>query len=286
MRVRARYGYVAPSATAESVETKPVLDKAMSAGVNVSGLSLRAHVAPLAASPKGMSSAVTIEVTYPVPPDGSRRITDDIRISVVALDTDGKVKATVEQNRHFSGMAPEGLAAVTFLVDDVVELPSQPLTIRIGVASQALGKAGTVQVPVDVPKASDSRLQMSSLVLTLDDPPKIGVMGADLIADLVPFQPMLGRSFTNADAIRVFARLFWESREAEATATVTIIGPRAPKTQTVKLTGNTTNGNHREATLDTTVALNELAPGSYVLRVEAKLGNGQFAMKEIPFAVR
>jgi VWFA-related protein len=286
LRVRARYGYVAPAATAESAETKPVLDKAMSAGVNVSGLSLRAHVAPLAASPKGMTSAVTIEVTYPVPSDGSRRISDDLRISVLALDTDGKVKARVEQNRHFSGLAPEGLAAVTFLIDDAVELPAQPLTIRIGVASQALGKAGTVQLPVDVPKPSDGRLQMTGLVLTLDDPPKIGVMGGDLIADLVPFQPMLGRSFTSADAIRVFARVFWESRDTNVTATVTILGPRAPAGQSLTLSGGTVSGNRREATLDATVPLTALAPGAYVLRVETKLANGQSATREVPFQVR
>ena len=49
LRVRSRYGYVAAApAAATSDSTKPALDTAMSAGVNVSGLSLQAIVSPLA----------------------------------------------------------------------------------------------------------------------------------------------------------------------------------------------------------------------------------------------
>jgi VWFA-related protein len=285
LRVRARQGYVAAAPGPVSVETKPALDQAMSAGVNVSGLSLRAIVAPVAASPKGMTSAVTIEVTYPVP-EASRRISDDLRISVLALDVEGKVKATVEQNRGFTGTAPDGQAVVTFLIDDVIELPSEPLTIRVGVASRALGRTGTVQLPLDVPKPSDGRLQIGALVLTTDDPPPVGVMGGELIADVVPFQPRLTRVFAVTDTIRVFARLFWDSRDPTVAVTLTLAGRRSSPPQTLTLTGAVVSGNRRQAELDTSMALTELAPGDYVLRVAAKLANGQVATREIPIGVK
>jgi VWFA-related protein len=285
LRVRPRAGYVAPKPAPETSDTKPAMDAAISAGVNVSGLSLQAIVSPLAPVAAGMRSAVTIEVTYPVP-ESSRRISDDLRIRVIALDPDGKVKTSVEQNRAFTGMAPDGQAVVKFVIDDAVDLPSQGLTLRIGVASRALGKTGTVQLPIEVPRA-DGRLAISGLALTSDDQPPIGVMSKELIADLVPFQPVLTRSFAISDTIRVFGRLFWEGRDESAAVTVALAGARRElQAPPLTLAGVVTAGNRRQAELDTTLRLAELAPGDYVLRISAKLGNGQTAMREVPLTLR
>ena len=65
---------------------------------------------------------------------------------------------------------------MTFLIDDAMDLPSQALTLRIGVASRALGRTGTVQLPVEVPKAGGPPA-ISGLAVTSDDQPPIGVMG-------------------------------------------------------------------------------------------------------------
>jgi VWFA-related protein len=286
LRVRSRYGYTAAAAPAEtaSESTKPALDAAMTAGVNVSGLSLQAIVSPLAPAANGMRSAVTIEVTYPVP-EGTRRISDDLRIRIMALDEEGKVKASVEQNRAFTGMAPDRQSVVTFLIDDAMDLPSQALTLRVGVASRALARTGTVQLPVDVPKP-EGRLAISGLALTSEDQPPIGVMSKELIADLVPFQPVLTRSFAISDTIRVFGRLFWESRDASADVTVEVGNARSAVTRTLNVAGAVLSGNRRQGEIDVTLRPAELAPGDYVLRVSAKLGNGQTATREIPVTLR
>ena len=258
----------------------------MSAGVNVSGLSLQAIVSPLAPSANGMRSAVTIEVTYPAPAEGTRRISDDLRIRILALDVEGKVKTSVEQNRSFTGTAPDNQAAVKFLIDDAMDLPAQPLTLRIGVASRALGKTGTVQLPVYVPR-TDGRLAIGGLALTSDDQPPMGAMSKELIADLVPFQPVLTRSFALSDTIRVFGRLFWDSREESVAVTVAIAsGRREVQSPSLALPGKVLSANRRQADLDTTLRPAELAPGNYVLRVNATLANGQTALKEIPITLR
>jgi VWFA-related protein len=284
LRVRARGGYVAPAPAPAVTDTKPALDTAMSAGVNVSGLSLQAIVSPLAPAAGGMRSAVTIEVTYPVP-ENTRRISDDLRIHVLALDVEGKVKAKVEQGRGFTGNAPEGRAVVTFLIDDAIDLPSEPLTVRVGVASRALGRTGTVQLPVEVPRA-DGRLAISGLALTSDDQPPIGAMAKDLIADLVPFQPVVARSFAISDSLRVFGRLFWDSRDETVVVIVAVANARREVQPPVLTLTGTASGNRRQAELDTTLRLADLAPGSYVLRVSAKLANGQTAVREIPIQIR
>lgn len=282
VRIRARSGYVASKIGAATADAKAVLDVAMSGGVNVSAISLRAFAAPMSPGAKGMKTVVTVEVTYPPPPDGSRQIDDDLRLSILALDPDAKVKASSERTLRFKGTAPD-LNPVTILIDDVVDLPSGPLTLRIGVASRALGKAGTVQMPLDVPKPSDDRLQLSGIVIAVAGVPA-PAMNAAAIASLVPFQPTTARTLAATDTLRVFGRAFWRARD---TAVVTIAIKTVPaslKQPTLTMSPGVKGG--QEAAFDATVPLAGLAPGRYVLEITGRLGSGKPVTREVPFAVR
>lgn len=282
--VRARAGYVAPSKDRASASTASALDTAMSSGVNVSGLPIRVFAAPIAAAAKGMMIAVTVEVTYPAPLDGSRRIDDSIELSLVALDPDAKVRVKATRPIKFSGAVPSS-GISTFLIDDVIELPAQPLTLRVGVASQALGKAGTSQVPIDVPKVSDGKLQMSGVAIGFDGPAREGAMNGSLIAQLLPFQPTTTREFRSSDTLKLFARLFWKGKDQPA-VTVTIDGPGAPVTVTPPVAVQAADRGRQEAVLDTTLPLKNLTPGRYHLAIDARLPNGQTAGRIVLFEVR
>jgi VWFA-related protein len=285
VRVRARSGYMAPSASPATASAKDTLDTALGAGVDVSALSLRAFAAPVQPGAKGMTTVVTIEVAYPVQAGGPAEIDDTLRTSVLALDPDGKVKASSTGEMHFSGRAPRAGPAV-FMVDDAIDLPSQPLTLRVGVASRALGKAGTIQLPIDPLRPSDSKLQLSGIVIGLASA-REGAMRADAIRTLVPFQPTTTRTFRAADALRVFARAFWKSEEAAVEATLAVTGAGSGMTpRTITLPSSSGRNGHREATLDTTVPLAGLARGSYALAITARLTNGQTAARTVPFVVR
>ena len=287
--VRARKGYVAPSKERASASTASVLDTAMSSGVNVSGLPIRVFAAPIAAAAKGMTTAVTVEVTYPAPLDGSARIDDSIELSLIALDPDAKVKLKAARPMKFSGAVPTS-GVITFLIDDVIELPAQPLTLRVGVASQSLGKAGTSQVAIDVPKVSDGKLQMSGVAIGFDGPAREGAMNASLIAQLLPFQPTTTREFRSSDTLKLFARLFWKGRGQPA---VTLrVTPAAPGTEsaalqvTPEVKPQAADGGRMEAVLDTTLPLKSLSPGRYHLAVDARLPNGQSAGRVVLFGVK
>jgi hypothetical protein len=286
--VRPRKGYVAPSSTPVTTDARPVLDTAMSAGVNVSGLQLRAFAAPTTAGDKGMNTVVTIEVTYPAPPDGTSRIEDDLQLSVVALDPDAKIKASSERALHFTTTVLEGATTATFLVNDAILLPSQPLTLRVGVASQALGRAGTIQFPIEVPKPSDSKLQLGGVSIGYADFGRQAALRGEVIKPLVPFQPTTTRTFAATDTLRVFDRLFWGSKDADADVTLTITGATGLTPQVVHVTGTPAAGNasHREGTLTALVPLKDLAAGAYTLRIEGKLANGQTARRDVPFEVK
>ena len=301
--VRARKGYVASSNERASASTASVLDTAMSSGVNVSGLPIRVFAAPIAAAAKGMTAAVTVEVAYPAPLDGSRRIDDSIELSLVALDPDAKVKVKATRPMKFSGAVPSS-GVITFLIDDVIELPAQPLTLRVGVASQALGKAGTSQVAIDVPNVSDGKLHMSGVAIGFDGPAREGAMNGALIARLIPFQPTTTRVFGSGDTLRLFARMFYKGKgEPAVTVTVTreVPGPEGPRLQpespglqpkgpglqvTPAVKVQAVDGGRMEAVFDTTLPLKSLVPGRYHLAVGARLPNGQAVSRDVRFEVK
>jgi hypothetical protein len=282
-RVRARQGYVASDPPGGAGDTHTSLDMAMSAGVNVSGIALRAFAAPLASTAKGMTTAVTVEVTYPGRPVDARKIDDELQISLLALDADAKVKASSNKTLRFSGTAPDG-RPITFLVDDAIDLPAQPLTLRVGVASRILGKSGTVQFPIEAPKISD-KLQLSGVVLATAAAPREATLNATTIANLVPFQPTTSRAFSAADTLRIFARAFWGSKDTSAAATISVPGTSiAPKN--VTLPSSSAPNGRRQSTIDTEVPLAGLAPGRYTLTVSVQLASGQTTQRLVPFEVR
>jgi hypothetical protein len=215
-------------------------------------------------------------------------VDDDLQTSVVALDPDGKVKATSARAIHVTSLVPDGATSVAFLINDTIVLPSQGLMLRVGVASQALGKAGTIQLPVDVPKASDSKLQWGGVVLGFADFLREAALRGDAIKPLVPFQPTTTRTFTATDSLRVFGRIFWGSKDAAADVTLTITGAVGRAPQTLSITGapSAANAARREGTLTTVVPLKGLTAGVYTLHLEAKLANGQVARHDIGFEVK
>jgi VWFA-related protein len=282
VRVRARPGYTAPLAGAPAATAKSALTTTMSAGFNVSGLSLRAFAAPVAPTEKGMSVVVTTEITYPPVVAGPVPSEETLHWEVLALDPDGKIKASVEHAAPVSA-SPAGSR---FVLNDVLDLPMQPLTIRVGASSQALGKTGSVQLLIDVPNVSNGKLQIGGVVL--------GVAGAageqpepDNLKALVPFQPTTVRTFAATDTLQVFAPLFWGSKDPAAHAVVSVRrGADVVAHQESDVQGVVARGDHRTATARTDLPLSGLTAGQYTLDLEVRLPDGQTSVRTVPFAIK
>ena len=183
----------------------------------------------------------------------------------------------------FSGTAPS-TGDITFLIDEALELPSQSLVLRVGVASQALGKAGTSQISLDVPKPGDGKFQMSGVAVGFDGPPRAAVMNASLIAQLLPFQPTTTRTFVSSDTLKLYARLFWKGKD-QPTVTVSQTGGASPLSASQAVTTQQIDGRN-EAVLNTVWPLKGTAPGRYHLTVDARLPNGQHTSRVVTFEVR
>ena len=285
--IRAKEGYTASAAAATAAAAAShTLEDALGAALPSGELVLRAFAAPVAATPHGMKVVVTVEVTEPAPPLGSK-LDDQLQFGLVAIDHDGAIKANVRRAFHFIA-TPTASGDVAYVVNEIVDLPSQPLILRVAIASQALGKVGTIHVPLVVPDTHGGNLQIGGIVLGLVDAPREGALETVPIATLVPFQPTTTRTFAATDTLRVFDRLFWGSKDADADVTITVVGAasRAPLAVHVAGAPATATPSKREGTLAPLVPLAGLAHGEYTLRIEARIANGQTARRDVLFAMK
>lgn len=283
VRVRARPGYTTPLAGAPAETAATALTTTMSAGFNVSGLSLRAFAAPVAPTEKGMSVVVTTEITYPPVVAGPVGPDETLHWEVLALDPDGKIKGSVQHAAPVSA-SPTGSH---FVLNDVLDLPMQALTIRVGASSQALGKTGSVQFSVDVPNVSTSKLQMGGVVLGVVAAAGESEKEPDNLKPLVPFQPSTRRTFVATDTLQVFAPLFWASKDPAAHAVVSVHrGTDVVAEQQTDLQGVITKGDHRTASARTDLSLSGLTAGQYTLHVEVRLPTGENTARTVPFEIK
>lgn len=245
---------------------------------------LRAFAAAVAPGARGrVRTVVTTEVLYPAdggPPD---RVIDEAAFKLVAVDPDARILATVARDLRVAGL---DAGSRRFRVHEVVELPPGPAVIRVGVASRALGKTGTVHVPITVPHLGRDRLAMTGLAIGLDG--RTPSVEAARIAGVVPVEPTASRTFAATEVLRLAARFFWRARDGEALTVATAIRAGA---QVVRRTEQTIRGatgmvREREAEWQTDVALQGLPAGAYQLEVSARLRGGTTARQAVPIVVR
>jgi hypothetical protein len=258
----------------------------LGAGLPDPGLPLRVFVGPLAPGPRGTTrTSVTIEVTYPVPDGGfTGDFNDEWRVGILALDADGKTKASFQRPVTFTGTwKPSAHGA--FVVNETIDVPSQPLTFRVGVTSRALGKTGTAHIHVDVPDYRDRQLRVSPLVLGVSKHDIDAAVGLDRLRSLVPFQPATRRTFSADESLRVFGHSSWRSSDTVVRFELSIVGAAASTPQRFTGTGVLGTARSLEASFDRTISLHGLRPGAYVLRLIATLASGEPVVRDVPFEV-
>lgn len=286
LTVRARAGYNADPATPKTMTPHRAMTASLGEGLDDPGLPIRAFVAPMAPAIGGKTRAVvTIELAYPLPESGTAALNDTLRIGILALTPDAKIKASFQRDIQFTGTW-KPTAKGTFVMNEVIDLPSDPLTVRVGVTSSALGKTGTTHVEVDVPDYRDSDVQLSPLILGTPQYSLDAAVGLDTIRTLVPYQPATSRTFSNTDTLRVFSRVYWRTKYPNTDVRVSVQGPTPIPSQATTIAGVRAPTGHTQGRFNTSLPLRSLQPGSYVLRVEASQAAGKSFVREVPFEVR
>jgi hypothetical protein len=284
--VRSRDRYLADTASKPASTPNREMTSTLGAGLDDPSLPVRVFVAPLSPGLRGTTTAlVTVEVTYPLPEAGVDALDDELRVGILALTPDAKIKSSFQRPITFTGRW-QPTAHGTFVINEKIDLPPEQLTVRAGVTSRALAKSGTAHVTVDVPNYLDSAFQLSPLTIGSTSATMDAASNLDTIKALVPFQPTTVRTFSNTDTLRVFARAYWRSHEMTADVTMTVTGPTVVPPQRKTLQATVPAPGRRQAVFDTELPLAGLTPGSYVLRIEARLPKGKPAHRELPFNIK
>lgn len=289
LRVRARRGYMAAdSRPAKPMTATRAMTGDLGAGFDDPGLAIRAFAAPLSPAPKGRTrTLVTIEVAYPLPEGSNRSIDDDVRVGILALTPDSKIKASFQRPIKLTGRWQPN-AQGKLVINETIDLPSEQLALRIGVTSRALGKTGTTHLAIEPPDFEDKKLQLSGLVIGssgASGAASDAAMGLNSLGGIVPFQPTLSRTFARAETLRVFARVTWGGDAEGAVVRVSLEGRDRLPVRELTIPGRAVSSGRRAGELDTTLSLAPLAPGDYVLKVEAVHDKKSF-VREVPFTIR
>ena len=298
VRVRARSGYTAAPPRkvetrllTEAIEPSPALREAFNSPLPVTGLPLRAFVAPFGGEP-GPSVLVGLEVDARQfrfeQKDGL--FVDTLDVAIVALDDKAKFKAG---DRHkvnlqlkpatHAAVQAEGLRLLFRLT-----LPPGRFQLRAAAHESGSGALGSVFYDLEVPDFDRAQLSISGLVLTTTRAAAVPTARPDVVLQKVlPSPPTTARSFRPGDTITAFFELYGTAVSRSDVDVVTTVrgADGATRFRSEAQRSGGTAGN--VSRLLVPVALTDLPPGSYTLAVEARQRSApdRSARREVPFEI-
>lgn len=258
LEVRTRTGYYAPKKTA----SRP-------AGTVINGLpsgDLPLHVTAAAFAVPGRREAEVIIMARMEPLNAAPNLTK-VALTATAIDIDSKSYGTQRQTMEVTSIPGSRRHP-----DLPSHLPLPPGRYMVRLAAESEGRTGTVFVDVEVPDFAKSPLSLSGLVLQRSSASRV----ADkVIASLIPVAPTTVREFGAADEVTVFLRVYQGGK-----------GRLLPVRMLARVTSERNNvtsnqdaaievadfGDTRSADYRVRLPVADLAPGHYILEVEAQSG--------------
>jgi VWFA-related protein len=287
MVVRARRGYRAPGGKTKALSPHQEMTASLGKGLPDPGIPIRAFVAPVTTGPRDTTRVlVTVDVAYPIPEGGfSGAFEDEWRVGILALDPDGRIKASFQRPLTFAGTWLPN-AQGTFTINETIDVPAQPLTFRVGVSSTTLAKSGSAHIKVAVPDFRDSDVRLGAVVLGVDQMNADATVGVDRIRELVPFQPTAERAFSREETLRIFATTSWRSGPPEASVTIALTGPSSLPDTTIQVLGDQTAGRNLQTAVEHSLSLADLESGDYVLTMTVAVEGRSSVTRAVRFQVR
>ena len=290
LQVRARRGYFAPRGRAPDPEPavvssdgdalSPAAASALSSPIPIGGIPLALFAAAYKGTAPNASIALALEMEVDrftfVETDGI--FNDRIEVAFMPIDADGDVRGdtkhvlTLELKPDTFARARErGLRVVS-----EVQLPPGRYQLRAVAAEEGGNRSGSVLYDLEVPDFYGSGLSMSGLSLTSAlVSAMVTVRAEDPLADVLPGPPSTTREFERDDTLALFAEFYENASDAP------------PHVVDIATTMRAADGRimfeHREERSSTElqgagggygyglqIPLGDMAPGTYVLRVEGR----------------
>ncbi len=248
-------------------------------------LPMRVFATPFPGSGKAARVAVTVEMTEPRREleDAEGRISDDVRYSVLVVDTrSGKGVLQRANTAHLASQRPLDQAAppaVPYQVPMTLILQPGRYQVRASALSSRLNRGGSVYLDLDVPDFTKPPIALSGLVIGYANGPRVPTPRTATAGDLVPFVPSLDREFRVGETVRLFAEAARKGASAATSATIQLVDYTGRVVSTVEEPLGAANR------LDARVPLAGIGPGAYVLRVTVSDGKNR-AQDEVGLIVR
>lgn len=303
LKVRARRGYVpADLKAAEKRDsgaktgTSPALTAALANPIPAGDVPVRVWAAPFKGDGRLASVAMAIEIDGAALKYQQRddRFLEDLEVSIVAADHDGKIRGSDRQTMNLK-LKPETHRVMSsgggVRMLSRLELPPARYQIRVGVHASNSGAVSTVPVDLEVPDYSKPLLSLSGLAITSSAARMYSTPRHDVkFKDVLPLPPIATRYFAKDEVISVFAEIYDRStpspHDLNVKLTVMPKGGLIPVHTAEESLKQEASATLRTRAYKAEIPARELAPGDYVLRLETATVDGRHqASREIPFAV-
>jgi VWFA-related protein len=300
--VKARKGYVAPKGKAATTDTSgaaegtsAALREALASPLPISGLTLSAFAAPFKGADKNASVVVSVEVpgTDFAFAERDGRFVDDLETSLIALDESGKVRGG-DRNTMKLDLRPQThaiLARYGVRFTSRVTVPPGRYQLRIAAREGNARRVGSLIYDLNVPDFSEDDLVMSGLVVTSAGASRTPTPKEDEeLKKVLPGPPTTQREFFEGDTLGLFTEVYDNQPAKPHTVdiTTTLV---ADEGRVVYKTEDTRKSDELKGVRGgygyvAEVPLKGVAPGLYVLRVEARsrLG-GETQVREVQLRV-
>lgn len=299
LTVRSRRGYQAPrgkaptppSVAAAAGKPSSEVMSALNSPIQVSGVGLRMFVSPFKGAAPKASVLLGIEVlgrNLTLAPNGK------VEVSYYALDTQGKSQAG-STNSLTTNLKPETKARVEqtgFRMLNRMELAPGKYLVRVAALDSTSGTSGSVSYDLEVPDFSKLPFSMSGLVLTsLSGAEMATVKPDESLKDVLPAPPIASRSFPQNDEIALFAEIYDNAaatpHKVDIVTTVQTDDGRVLFKAEEERASSELQGAKGGYGYAVRVPLTDVAPGLYVLNVQAKsrLGNNVGVGRQVRIVV-
>lgn len=304
IKVQARNGYTAPNRKATvsksdkpDPKVPPEIIEALANPIPTGGVGMSIFAAPFSGSGGKSSVALTVEFAPGSLKfvESNGKFNEDLEVHVLAIDAGGKLQDGGPSNAplRLSQGNHDAVVANGFRIVRRLSLPPGRYQIRVA-AKESNGRGvGTVTQLLDVPDFSKAPLQLSGIAITSMTAARVPTANPDAqLKDVLPAAPTAIRDFARGDTMALFAEVYDNQpapphRVSISSAILAEDGREmfsaADERSSEELQGKKGGyGYTRE------LALAQLPPGRYVLRVSARslASNAATATREVEFRVR
>lgn len=307
LNVTARKGYaipkVKPADTREKggdAQTSKELRDILNSPLQQSGLTMTVNAAAFRGTGKNATVALAIEMSGEKLrfKQENNLFIDKVELSFYSFNEQGKALPgqRTEFDLKLRPQTHQMIQMFGFRANPRIELPPGRYQVRVGARETGGGEIGSVFADVVVPDFSKEKLTMSQLLVTAATAPVTPTPMPDkTLEGIMPAPAMARREFVKGDRIAAYAEIY-DNYDPQPPHTIDIT------TQVLSLDGQSIFKSAEERSSKdlkgsakgtagfgylSEVPLADVAPGRYVLRVEAKarLKDSPVATREVPFTV-